>query len=518
LRREAVERVLEQADGLIVAAMNERTTAGLGVGIVSGSETVYAKGFGLADIEAGRPVTPKTVFRIGSITKTMTAIGLMRLWEQGKFDLEDPVNEYLKGYHVEYPDPSAPPVTFRHMLTHTSGIGELRKMTDLFRPMIGLGAKPDGPVPSPEEYYAGGLRPGNYPGTKWAYSNHAFNLLGQLVEDISGEPFAGYMRKNVFEPLGMNNTDYLKSERVREELAQGYNFSRGRLKPVKYLEIVVRGAGSVFSSVEDTCRYVAALLGGGANEHGRVLDPETLSLMMEPHYRLDERLPAMGLAFLLDDLDGHLIAGHDGGWPGFVSSMMLCPEEELAIVAFVNTSSLAAPDASQDLLRRMLEVPEPASRLPKKGILESPHLWPELRGFYGPVGPLNTNSRVWLMYAGEIEVLVEDNHLAMRTLAGPFRKGVRLYPVDPTDPLAFEAVYEGQPFRVLFERDAGSGRVGHLLVGFDRLRKRPRVGSLRFKAMAGLGVASGAVFATAAWKGLEKFVRPPDGTGGNGGT
>jgi CubicO group peptidase (beta-lactamase class C family) len=517
MTREAVERVLERADGLIVEAMNERTTPGLGVGIVSGSETVYAKGFGLADIEESRPVTPETVFRIGSITKTMTAIGLMQLWERGRFDLEDPVTEYLRSCRVEHPDPASPPVTFRHMLTHTSGIGELRRVTDLFRPMIGLGAKPDGPVPSPEDYYTGGLRPGVYPGTRWAYSNHAFNVLGQLVEDISGEPFAGYMRKNVFEPLGMRSTDYLRSERVRDELAQGYNFSRGRLKPVKYLEILVRGAGSVFSSVEDMCRYATALLGGGANEHGKVLEAETLSLMMEPHYRLDERLPAMGLSFLLDDLDGHRIAGHDGGWPGFVSSMVLCPEEGLAIVVFVNASSLAAHEVSQDLLRRMLDVPEPASRLPKEGVLESPHLWPELCGFYGPVGPLNICSRAWLMYAGELEVFVEDNHLAMRTLAGPFRKGVRLYPVDPTDPLAFEAVYENQPYRVVFERDAGTGRVGHLLVGFDRLRKRPRIRSLRFKAMAGMGMAGGAVFATAAWKGFEKLARPPDGTGGHGG-
>ncbi len=142
MTREAVESVLERADELIVAAMNERTTAGLGVGVVNGSETLYAKGFGLADVERGSPVTPKTVFRIGSITKTMTAIGLMRLCERGRFDLDDPVNDYLKGYRVEHPDPAAPSVTFHHVLTHTSGIGELRKVTDLFRPMSGLGAKP----------------------------------------------------------------------------------------------------------------------------------------------------------------------------------------------------------------------------------------------------------------------------------------------------------------------------------------------------------------------------------------
>jgi len=515
MERGAVERVLERADELIVEAMNERATPGAGVAVTSGSETVYVKGFGLADVERERPVTPKTVFRIGSISKTMTATGLMQLWERGRFGLDDPVNEYLRGYRVEHSEPAAPPVTFRQMLTHTAGIGELRKPTDLFRPVIGLGAKPDGPVPTTAEYYVKNLRPAVYPGTKWAYSNHAFNVLGQLVEDISGEPFDEYMRKNVFDPLGMGSTDYLRSERVRDELAQGYKFSRGRLKPVKYMEIVVRGAGSVFSSVEDMSRYTKALLGGGANEHGRVLQPETLELMMRPHYRLDERLPAIGLAFLLDEVDGHHIAGHDGGWPGFVSSMVLCPEEGLGIVAFVNASSPAAREVSQRLLRRMLDVPEPGSMLPRKGILESPHLWPELRGFYGPEGPININSRAYLVYAGELEIFVKDNHLAMRTLAGPFRKGLRLYPVDPTDPLAFEAVYENQQFRVAFERDAGSGRVEYLLLAFDRLRKRTRTGSLRFKAMAGLG-AAGIVFATAAWQGFERFTRRSDNAADKG--
>lgn len=149
MTREVVERVLERADDLIVEAMNERTVPGSGVGVVSGSETVYAKGFGFADIERGRPATPKTVFRIGSISKTMTAIGLMQLWERGEFQLDDPVNEYLMRCRVEHPDPAAPPVIFRHMLTHTAGIGELRRVTDLLRPVIGLGAKPDGPTPTP---------------------------------------------------------------------------------------------------------------------------------------------------------------------------------------------------------------------------------------------------------------------------------------------------------------------------------------------------------------------------------
>jgi CubicO group peptidase (beta-lactamase class C family) len=496
--REDVENVLEHAHEIIAETMNEHAVPGMAVGVVHGGETVYARGFGLADTMRETPVTPQTVFRIGSIGKTMTAIGLMRLWERGEFRLDDPVNGYLRSYRIEVRDPTAPPVTFRHLLTHTSGLGELRKPTDLFRPMLGLGAKPGRPVPEPCEYYAGGLRSKVYPGTRWAYSNHAFATLGQLVEDISGRPFAEHMRENVFGPLGMSNTDYLLSEGVRDRLAQGYVFVRGRLKPVEYLEIAVKGAGSVFSNVEDMNRYVGALLGGGANRHGRVLKAETLGMMMEPHYRLDERLPAMGLAFLLYSVDGKEIAGHDGGWPGFVSSMLLCPEAGLGIVALVNASSATAHEVSEGLLRRMLDVPEPARSLPKKGILESPHLWPELRGFYGPEDLLTTTSHTWLAYAGEIEVRVKGNHLMMRTLTGPLRKGARLYPVDAAEPLAFEAKIEGHPQPVVFGRDPASGRVDRLCIGFDRLRKRPRVRSLRFGIPAGLGAAAGVALSVVA--------------------
>jgi CubicO group peptidase (beta-lactamase class C family) len=494
---ERLADILERMNEQVVRAMNEDAAPGMGVGIVRGSETIYAKGFGLADAERGRPVNPQTVFRIGSISKTMTAVGLMQLWQRGLFGLDDPVNNHLKSYEVSRPDRAAPPVTFRHMLTHTAGIGEMRGLTDLFRPVIGLGAKPGKPVLTPAEYYPKGLRPAMPPGKKWAYSNHAYNTLGQLVEDISGEPFVEYMRRQVFEPLGMESTAYVLGERVREALAQGYYFSRGKLRPVDYLEITVRGAGSVFSSVDDMCRYVAALLGGGANQHGRVLKSETLSLMLEPHYRLDERLPAMGLAFLLDDFDGHTVAGHDGGWPGFLSSMLICPAQGVGVVAFVNATSKAAHETANGLMRGLLGVAEPASRLPQPGVLESPHLWPELCGFYGPEGPLTTNLRLWGTYAGELEVRVKNKHLVVRALAGPLRKGARLYPTDPSNPLAFELLVEGQAHPVVFGRRREGARIDSLYVGFDRLTRRSRGRSVRFKVQAGAVAVAAAGLAAA---------------------
>ena len=124
-----IEKVLQEADGVIRAHVKKLgPLAGLAVGIVHQGKLIYTFNSGFADIKTRTPVTADTVFRIMSISKTFTAVALMQLWEQGKFQLDDPVNQHLKAMRVEHPDLNAPPITIRHLLTHTSGIGELRKV------------------------------------------------------------------------------------------------------------------------------------------------------------------------------------------------------------------------------------------------------------------------------------------------------------------------------------------------------------------------------------------------------
>ncbi|MGH3130753.1 MAG: serine hydrolase domain-containing protein, partial [Gaiellaceae bacterium] len=304
---------------LALETFNEHALAGLAVGVVRDGELVETVSLGLADVAARKPVDADTVFRIGSISKTMTALAVMQLVEEGRIGLDDPVNERLRGYAVRHRDPSTPAVTVRHLLTHTSGLGELRRWSDLLRPTIGLGVKEGQPQPGLAEYYAPVLRAELPPGVKWAYANHGFATLGQLVADVSGRPFADHMRERLFEPLGMSGTDFLRTEGVRGGLAVGYQMKGKGLKPVKDREIAVAPAGSVFSTVREMALYVAALTGGGANEHGRAVSAETLVLMLTPQYEPDPRLASVGLSFMLERFGRHRVAGHDGGWPGFVS-------------------------------------------------------------------------------------------------------------------------------------------------------------------------------------------------------
>jgi CubicO group peptidase (beta-lactamase class C family) len=475
-------------DELAVECSNEHTLAGLALGVVRNGRLVHFTGVGLADARAARPIARDTVFRIGSISKTMTAIGVMQLVEEGRLGLDDPVNSHLRAIRVESPA-GGPAVTVRHLLTHTGGLGELRRWSDLLRPTIGLATSPGKPLPRLADYYAPVLRAEVDAGTKWAYANHGFAVLGQLVEDLRGEPFADVMRARLFEPLGMKRTDFLRSERVRDRVAVGYKLSRGRLRPVKDREIAITPAGSVFSSVEDMARYVAALAGGG----GGVVRPETLALMLDPQDGA-VRPPAMGLAFFLDRFGDHQIAGHDGGWPGFVSSMLVAPDDGVGVVVFTNTAVAYAPhDLAERVLRRVLGMPEPAAPL----VAESPHLWPELTGVYKLPRGLNTNLRWWPVLGGEAEIAVKHGHLVARAPSPirDLRRGVRLHATDPDDPLVFEARHEQLTLPVVFERDA-RGRVhavraGSTREGFLRLHRRPRAASLRLWARAVGSAASG---------------------------
>jgi CubicO group peptidase (beta-lactamase class C family) len=182
----------------------------------------------------------------------------------------------------------------------------------MLQPVFGEMIKLGKPVPSLAEYYRGALRLVAEPGTRYIYSDHAFATLSQIVEDVTGKPFDRYIHEQIFEPLGTSDTDLLRSDRVKTRLATGYQLGSGGAKPVTDAEVITAGGGGIYSTPNDMARYLAALLGGGANERGSVLKPESLATMYAPHYEPDPRLPGIGLAFSRFNLAGHLAVEHGG--------------------------------------------------------------------------------------------------------------------------------------------------------------------------------------------------------------
>jgi len=211
-----------ELDAKVGQILNRHPAVGLAVGIIGKGRLQFFHGHGLADIASNAPITEDTVFRIGSLTKTFTAIAVMQLWEQGLVDLDAAANDYLNAYELIPAHPTHGPATVRHLLTYTAGLPQCLHLSRAFRPTLGEMVKSGRPVPTLAQYYRGGLRLVAEPGMRHVYSNHGFATLGQIVEDVTGHPLQRYFREHIFEPLGMEQTDLVRSDRIRSGLATGY--------------------------------------------------------------------------------------------------------------------------------------------------------------------------------------------------------------------------------------------------------------------------------------------------------
>jgi CubicO group peptidase (beta-lactamase class C family) len=473
--------------------------AGLAVAVITDESLAWFHGHGLADVVAKTPITKDTVFRIASLTKTFTAVAVMQLWEQGLVDLDAPANDYLRTFRLVSAKPNLSPATVRHLLTHTAGVGYWRRLLDLLQPGVGSGdrARRSG-AQSLADYYRRGLPVEVEPGTKWAYSNHGFAALGQIVEAVSGQPLDRYLRDRIFDPLGMEHTDLLRSERVRPHLATGYVLRAGGLKQVSDREVPTVGGGGMYSTTADIARYVAALLRIADNEPGLVLKPETLRAMFRPHFQPDPRVPGMGLAFELGEEGGQPTAGKTGVLSGFHSAMALAPEEGIGVIVFSNTGGLDGRGAPVPLATMLLRLLLGLSVDPIRiDIAPRPENWSEICGWYSPApGPVTNLFLRALMGAGA-EVVVQGGHLMLKPLTPipALRRGFRLYPDDPNDPWVFRIYFpeSGMNFRVVFDSGPQDGPATRLLMDVMSFERRPDFRNPRPWLTGGLTVGAAAL-------------------------
>ena len=489
------EVALEHA---VVRVLDRWPTAGLAVAVVRPGKPTWFYRHGVSHVTTGAPVTPDTVFRIGSLTKTFTAVAVMQLWEQGRVDLDAPANDYLTGFRMRPARPELQPATLRHLLTHTAGVGYWRRLSDLLCPVSGAGVEARHPQPL-GEYYRRGLPQEVQPGTKWVYSNHGFAALGQVVEDVSGQSLGDYLREHVFDRLGMEHTDLVRSQRVRPGLATGYLVrSRGLLRAPDR-EIPTPGGGGLYSTAADVARYVGCLLAGGSAPHDRILEPSTVAQMFSPNYQPDPRLPGMGLGFDLGAEDGHRTVGKTGVVSGFLSALTMAPSARIGVVALCNTGGLSgqgAPTAiGTALLRQLIGLPEDhlGDDVPPR-----PDVWAELCGWYAPrPGPVTNLFARALMGAGA-EVAVDGRQLVLKALTPipALRKGVPLHPDDPNDPYVFRVDYSALglgTLPVVFTTTGDRRRVHRLWLDLMAFDKRPFVRNPR--RLAGEALTAGVLTA-----------------------
>jgi CubicO group peptidase (beta-lactamase class C family) len=492
-----------ELQGRIDGILNRHPAVGLAVGVVRNGRLERFSGHGLADVASNTPITQDTVFRIGSITKTFTAIAVLQLWEQGLVDVDAPANDYLRAYRLIPARAAHRTATVRQLLTHTAGLPELLYPWRAYTPILGQTVRFGQPLPTLAEYYRGRLQLVAEPGTTHTYSNHGFATLGQLVQDVTGTPLDRWFRDRLFDPLAMVDTDLLRSERVRSRLATGYRVRSDGPHPVGDWDVVTPAAGSIYSTTSDMARYVAALLAGGTGEHGSILKPETLASMFAPHYQPDPRLPGMGLAFFRREVGGHLVVEHEGLVPGFSSQLTVAPDNGVGVLAFANGARGAAAWLGTEvsgLLRYLLGVPDERIRT---DLPHHPELWGELCGWYGFRGSFRDVQRWFVLGA---EVFVRRGQLMLRALSPipTLYRGLALHPDDNRDPSVFRvdlSHFGLGTVRVVFSRKPGVGATAvHLefapaLLSFD---KQPATKNPRSWAAGALGAVAAASTATAA--------------------
>ena len=329
---------VEAARGLVAEHLAEHDLPGLAVAVSVGGETVWAEGFGYADLEQRVPVWPTSKFRVGSISKPITAAAVAVLAAEGRLDVDAPVQRYVPAFPEK-----RWPVTTRHLGGHLGGIRHYRGGEFLFRD----------PYPTVEAGLAIFAEDTLLyePGTRYAYSSYGWNLISAVVEGAAGTPFLTYVRDAVFRPLGMHHTtadhvDSLITQRVRFYARD----EGGRLVNGPFVDNSYKWAGGGFlSTAEDLLRFAnGVVLGGFLAPEGRTL------LFTEQRTRGGEGVGyGFGWAVSEDDA-GRRVLAHGGGSVGGTSMLMVQPDAGVVVVMLAN---LSAADLSvvRDVFARFVE-------------------------------------------------------------------------------------------------------------------------------------------------------------------
>ncbi|MFP2931573.1 serine hydrolase domain-containing protein [Pyxidicoccus sp. 3LG] len=332
-------------DALAAETLKEGPVVGLSLAVVRGGDVVIQKGYGKANLELGVPVTEQSLFRIGSITKQFTAAAIMQLVEQGKVKLDDDVTKY-----VDFPT-HGKRITLRHLLTHTSGLKNYTKAED-FPKKAPLELTPDEVLALVKD-----VPPLVEPGSKWAYSNTGYFLLGLVIEKASGMKYADYLEKNVFPRAGLQRTWYCDVSRILPHRVAGYTLQKGQPVNAEHLGMSVPyAAGSLCSTAPELVEWARAL------ETGKVVSPESYTLMTTPVKTTDGKGAPYPYGFGLSmvELEDHPTVEHGGGINGFAANLMRLPKDDLTVVVLFNTEGRASPmDLSAKLARLALGIPEP---------------------------------------------------------------------------------------------------------------------------------------------------------------
>jgi CubicO group peptidase (beta-lactamase class C family) len=398
---------LELLNAQVHADVAAHIVPGLSAAVVQGQETIWAHGFGYANLEQHIPAEPDTVYAVGSITKLFTATMLMQLRDARKLRLDDPVQDYLPDIRVPRRHTGAPAITFRHLVTHTAGLvkdapvgyWDTREFPPVETLMQSL-AEAEQPYP---------------PGAQWKYSNLGLALLGYALAQIAGQSWEEYVQEHVLHSLGMTNTAPRLTERLRPKVATGYARPVAGWPPAVLPHLDLGGlgsAGSLHSTVTDMAKFIAEQFA----PQPKLLQRHTIEEMHRVQWLNPDWTQGQAIGWRLQRTsDGTTRIEHGGGVYGFTCRVALSPADQLGVAVFTNGSDgnvgltiatqaldLLVPVARHVAARRSVTLPAAV-----------PARWEPYVGRYR-----------WVL--SDMEVVTQEDRLVLRLPNGPVVEEVPL--------------------------------------------------------------------------------------------
>ncbi len=308
---------------------------------------IFKKGYGLADMEWEIPNAADTKFRLGSITKQFTATLILQLVEQGKIKLDARMTDYLTDYRKDTGDR----VTIHHLLTHTSGIPSYTGLPEFFKD---VSRNPYAVADFVKKYCSNDLS--FEPGSKFAYNNSGYFLLGAIIEKVTGKTYEQALKENILDPLGMKDTGYDRHETILKKRAEGYEKSPRGIVNAPYLDMgLPYAAGSLYSTVEDLFLWDQALYAD------KVISAQSKALMFKPN------LNNYGYGWIMNTQTvgskSINVIGHGGGINGFNTLITRLTDDRHLIVLLNNTGRSSLGEMSREITNILYDQP---FNLPKK--------------------------------------------------------------------------------------------------------------------------------------------------------
>jgi CubicO group peptidase (beta-lactamase class C family) len=407
--QEKKPQTLDQLIDSIQLEMKKNHIPGLLISIVKEDSILYSGGLGFANLTESIPVEEHHLFRMGSITKSFGALSMILLEREGKINLDAPLREIAPEIEFKNKWEKTHPLTIRNLLHHTSGFDDMRpgsiyNWEDKEMSAIDL-------VQSNQN----SLHCRWKPGTRLAYSNPNYQIIGYLIEKISGIPFQQYVDKNIFTPLGMELSNLNAKMDSKSNYSTAYQWDIGTYKEIGFRNIKAGLAGSLNSNAKDMTRFLQFFIGDGTIDSIQVFSPEEISYMETPAttYAAKAGLAyGYGLGNYSSNYGNKIIFhGHSGGIDGYASDYSYNREYDLGYALSNNAgrSLSAISSLIKEYLTKDIPKPEPASKPIDISILE------KYEGYYRNVSPRNKIANFMERLTGGNRLLVQKDTLYLKS-------------------------------------------------------------------------------------------------------